>query len=195
MVEAAGERHGPFEAVVNALWEGRPQIDHSVGHQPDAAEHHRYRVSLFVRTGEALRTPSAVVAAGPFGDVKNYDGRSFYLSWYEAGLVAQGDDVSPPPVPELDDDARGRIAAATFAGLGGVLRFAGEIERAASEVRVAGGWVYSQGRGSLADPAAAVHRRSRHGISRVGTYFSVDTGKYSVAPSRARELASLVLAG
>ena len=66
------------------------------------------------------------------------------------------------------------------------------LERAASEVRVEGGWVYSQGRGSLGDPAAGVHRRARHGISNRGSYFSVDTGKYSVAPSRAEELAPLV---
>ena len=31
-----------------------------------------------------------IVAVGPFGDVKNYNGRDFYLSWYPVGLVAEG---------------------------------------------------------------------------------------------------------
>jgi len=66
------------------------------------------------------------------------------------------------------------------------------IERAPSKVRVQGGWVYSQGGGSLDDPGAAVHRRNRLGISRLGSYFSVDTGKYSVAPTLAERLARAV---
>ena len=187
--------HGPFDAVVNALWEGRPAIDRTAGHRPDEGPQHRYRVSLFVRASGPLDVPSAVVAAGPFGDLKNYGGNDFYLSWYDAGLLARSESVEPPPVPALDDAARERIAAETFAGLGALVPAALEIERAAAEVRVAGGWVYSQGGGLLSDPAAAIHRRDRHGISRRGSYFSVDTGKYSVAPTRAEELAQLVLAG
>ena len=80
---------GPFDAVVNALWEGRPRIDRTVGHRPDLAEHHRYRVSLFVRTATALELPSAVLAVGAFGDVKAYSQRDFYLSWYPTGLLAR----------------------------------------------------------------------------------------------------------
>ena len=192
-VRCADERHGPFDAVVNALWEGRPVIDRSVGHRPDEGEHHRYRVSLFVRGAGQLEVPSAVVAVGPFGDLKGYGGGSFYVSWYPAGLLARAEAVEPPPVPELDGEARERIAAETFAGLGAIVPAALEIQKAAAEVRVEGGWVYSQGRGLLDDPGAAVHRRDRHGISRLGSYFSVDTGKYSVAPTRAEELARLAV--
>jgi glycine/D-amino acid oxidase-like deaminating enzyme len=183
---------GPFDAVVNALWEGRPRIDRTVGHRPDAAEHPRYRVSLFVRTATALESPSAVLAVGAFGDVKNYNGRDFYLSWYPAGLLARAEAVDPPPVPALSDGERTRIATQVFATLGDVLPWVRGIERAASEVRVQGGWVYSQGGGSLDDPVAAVHRRNRLGITRLGSYFSVDTGKYSVAPTLAGRLARAV---
>ena len=50
--------------------------------------------------------PSAIVAVGPFGDVKNYNGRDFYLSWYPLGLVAEGSEVAPPePVPLSDRGA------------------------------------------------------------------------------------------
>jgi FAD dependent oxidoreductase len=183
---------GPFDAVVNALWEGRPRIDRTVGHRPDAAEHHRYRVSLFVRTATALESRSAVLAVGAFGDVKSYSERDFYLSWYPAGLLARADAVDPPPVPALGDRERKRIATEVFAALGDVLPWVRNIERAPSEVRVQGGWVYSQGGGSLDDPVAAVHRRNRLGISRLGSYFSVDTGKYSVAPTLAERLARAV---
>jgi len=193
-VISGAEAHGPFDAVVNALWEGRPAVDRSVGHRPDEGEQHRFRVSLFARARLDLVIPSAVVAVGPFGDLKGYGDGSFYVSWYPAGLLARSESVEPPAVPVLDASARERIAAETFAGLGAIVPAALSIRDVATEVRVEGGWVYSQGRGLLDDPSAAVHRRDLHGISRAGSYFSVDTGKYSVAPTRAEELARLVLA-
>ena len=56
---------------------------------------HRYRRCLFVRTRHTVDVPSAIVAVGPFGDVKNYNGRDFYLSWYPVGLVAEGNELGP----------------------------------------------------------------------------------------------------
>ena len=193
LVRTGSERHGPFDAVVNALWQGRPSIDRSAGHRPDVAEQHRYRVSLFVRTARRVDSPSAVLAFGPFGDVKRYGGRDFYLSWYPAGLLARGESVDPPPAPMLVDDERERIATTVWAELEAALPWVGEIKRAAMQVRVEGGWVYSQGRGALDDPGAGVHRRDRLGISRLGSYFSVDTGKYSVAPALAQRLARAIV--
>jgi len=188
-VQAAGQSHGPFDAVVNALWEGRPAIDRALGHDPDRSPQHRYRVSVFARSAAPLQVPSAVVAVGPFGDIKNYMGRDLYLSWYPAGLLARGEATAPPPVPALDDAGRARIADAVFTGLEGALPWVEEVRDALTEIRVEGGWVYSQGRGLLDDPKASVHRRDRHGISRRGSYFSVDTGKYSIAPTLAERLA------
>jgi len=193
LVRTGSERHGPFDAVVNALSQGRPSIDRSAGHRPDVAEQHRYRVSLFVRTARRVDSPSAVLAFGPFGDVKSYGGRDFYLSWYPAGLLARGESVDPPPAPMLVDDERERIATTVWAELEAALPWVGEIKRAAMQVRVEGGWVYSQGRGALDDPGAGVHRRDRLGISRLGSYFSVDTGKYSVAPALAQRLARAIV--
>jgi hypothetical protein len=129
------------------------------------------------------------LAVGPFGDVKSYGERDFYLSWYPTGLLARAEAVDPPPVPALGDGERERIATEVFAALGDALPWVRDIERAVADVRVEGGWVYSQGGGLLDDPVAAVHRRDRLGISRLGSYFSVDTGKYSVAPTLAEHVA------
>ena len=52
-----------------------------------------------------------------------------------------------------------------------------------------GGWVFAAGQGRLSDPQATLHRRSDFGITRLGSYISVDTGKYSTAPWLARRLA------
>jgi glycine/D-amino acid oxidase-like deaminating enzyme len=194
-VHTTSDRHGPFDAVVNALWHGRPSVDESIGHRPDTAHQHRYRVSLFVRTRDLVETPCAVLGVGPFGDVKNYDGRHFYLSWYPRGLLARAESIEPPAVPALTAEARAELARDVFAALSARLPWVARIEQAAVDVRVEGGWVYSQGRGRLDDPTATVHQRDRLGITNVGTYYSVDTGKYSVAPTLADHLARAMMGG
>lgn len=178
-----------FDTVVNALWEGRLEVDASAGLPPEPGWSHRYRQSLFVRTRRDVAMPSAVVATGPFGDVKNYNGRDLYLSWYPHGLRAEGRGVIPPA---LDGRSEAGIAAAISDTLGALLPQARDIIAGAESVRLEGGWVFAMGQGVLSDPASGLHRRDRFGIRQAGGYFSVDTGKYSTAPSLARELADRI---
>lgn len=191
-VETAAGVEGPFDAVVNALWEGRLAIDVSVGLPAPSAWTHRYRLSAFARAAQAVDVPSTVIATGPFGDVKNYNGRDLYLSWYDTGLRAEGHAVVPPPVAALDPGEQSRVAGEILDRLGEILPAVAALKGAITDVRLEGGWVYAAGQGSLADPAATLHRRDRVGITTSGAYISVDTGKYSIAPWLAREVADLI---
>lgn len=194
VVQADGHLDGPFDAIVNALWEGRLAIDAAAGIAPTGVWTNRYRLSLFARTARSVDAPSAVIATGPFGDVKNYDGRSFYMSWYPAGLRHETTAVQPPPLPPIDDAVRDAVRGSILRELGrrlpAVDRIAGAIEHCALE----GGWVHASGQGSLADPAATLHRRSDFGVRRLGRYVSVDTGKYSTAPWLAAQIADFLVA-
>ena len=187
-VSTSAGREGPFDLVVNALWQGRLAIDATLGLAVPPERSHRYRLSVFARADGPVELPSTVVATGPFGDVKHYGGGRLYLSWYPAGLRAQGDGIAPPPLPALDADARERIADATLAGLQAAVPAVARLRGRLVERRVEGGWVYATGSGSLGDHAASLHRRDRLGLVRSGGYVSIDTGKYSVAPWLAREL-------
>jgi len=197
----AGSLQGPpadlgrFDVVVNALWGDRLAVDLTAGLTPPPGWTHRHRYCLFVRTAVSLDVPSAIVTLGPFGDVKNYDGRDFYLSWYPTGLVAQGGDVllaAPPPPTGADRD---RFIADVRRGLGAALPWVGQILDAAESVTIAGGHVFAEGRGSIGDLDSDLHRRDRYGVTRRGRYLSVDTGKYSTAPWLARRLADDLLEG
>ena len=174
-----------FECVINCSWDSLLTIDKSAGLEIGAGWSHRYRLALFLDTEAPVDVPSAVLSAGPFGDIKSYDGRHFYLSWYPAGLVAEGNDVEPPAVTSPKPQ---QIIDETRAALIELLPPTKRIFDAASRIEVAGGWVFAQGRGSLADPHSTLHRRDRLGIRTLGTYFSVDTGKYSSAPLLAQVL-------
>ena len=194
LIESDPPMQGLFDVVVNALWHGRLAIDRAAGLEPEPGWSHRYRLSLFIRTAATVQAPSAVIATGPFGDIKNYTGRDFYLSWYEAGLLARGESVLSPPLPALDDKAEQQIASATIEQLARHIPAAREVAAHAVEMKVRGGWVFAAGRGSLADPHATLHRRDSFGIRQLGSYISVDTGKYSSAPFLAREVSDRVAA-
>ncbi len=185
----AADAEASYDFVVNALWHGRIDIDRSAGIGPPVEWSNRYRLSLFVQTQKAFALSSAVLAVGPFGDVKNYNGRDFYLSWYPAGLMSESENTSPDLhladklklVAAGNVDAN-KIVAGIRAGLNSTFRGIEPILQDASALRLAGGYVFAQGRGSLASVTSTLHRRDRSGVVRLGHYYSIDTGKYSIAP-------------
>lgn len=181
---------GPFDAVVNALWEGRLAIDATMGVPPPRNWSHRYRVAAFVRTDRVIDVPSAVICTGPFGDVKNYDGRNFYLSWYPTGLLIDSSSLAPAAPSHLEAASREQLATTMLTELAARIPRVHEIAARMVSCHVEGGWVYAAGTGSLADAASTLHRRDRIGASADGRYISVDTGKYSIAPWLAQQIAS-----
>ena len=181
--------HEEFDLVVNALWNGRLPVDVTAGLTPEPPWTHRYRQCVFVRTRSECDLPSALVAVGPFGDVKNYNGRDFYVSWYPVGLVGQGSELELA-APALPTGAEAEVFIARVrAALEPLMPGLGRMFDDAESAVVHGGFVFARGTGSLDDPRSGLHRRDRYGVQRRGSYYSVDTGKYSTAPWLARELA------
>ena len=192
-VETSAGTEGPFDVVVNALWESRLAIDATIGLPPPPTWSHRFRLSAFVTTSRDVNVPSTVIATGPFGDVKNYNGRDLYLSWYQAGLMAEGSALEAPCVPVLDAARHSCLVGEIVDHLGRIVPSVSGLPSCLEHIRVEGGWVYAAGQGSLADPKSTLHRRDRIGITRAGSYISVDTGKYSIAPWLAREVAGTIV--
>lgn len=185
-------KHGPFDFVVNALWQGRIAIDTGVGISPTRIWSNRFRLAAFVRTSRSVQVPSTIIATGPFGDVKNYNGRDFYASWYPLGLLADTRDVDPePPALPKPEDAR-KLSMKMLDRLTSLVPHVRQIKDSIETIRLAGGWVHAVGSGALSDPHSTLHRRTEFGILQSGTYISVDTGKYSTAPWLAHLVAESV---
>jgi hypothetical protein len=184
-----------FDWVVNALWQGRIAVDATADMPPAPGWSHRYRVAAFVRTARPMRLPSAVIAVGPFGDIKSYSDRDFYLSWYPAGLLLESLALAPAAPPALDAHAKQSVAARISNALSDIIPGVRDVFANAERIDIEGGYVFAQGRGSLADPSATLHARSGFGVRRRGRYISVDTGKYSTAPLMARDLAAQLADG
>jgi hypothetical protein len=95
----------------------------------------------------------------------------------------------PPALPRRDWRTAESVATETFAALTKLLPGTAEIESHLAERAVEGGWVVARGQGTLSDPASSLHQRDRFGVSRHGSYITVDTGEYSTAPWLAKKLA------
>lgn len=184
-----------FDVVVNALWEGRLAVDLTAGLTPEPGWSHRFRYCLFVRTKRPVALRSALITVGGFGDVKNYNGRDFYMSWYPVGMVRQGGGITLGRPEPLDAAATQQFVGAVRAQLSTLLPGTNAVFDAAEDIKVRGGFVFAQARGSVDDPAASIHRRDRFGVQRQGSYYSVDTGKYSTAPWMAELLAAEISGG
>jgi glycine/D-amino acid oxidase-like deaminating enzyme len=185
---AAGKVLGGFDAVVNALWEGRTVIDAAIDPSLMSPLSYRYRVGVFLRLSKPMML-NATITTGPFGDMKSYHGGDMFLSWYPAGLVLDCQAAHAPPTPKLDPTRQIQIYESTIRALTDFFPVLTGISLLAENWVVRGGWIVAHGGGLLSDPNATLHHRYNFGIARKEGYYSVDTGKYSVAPWLANQIA------
>lgn len=191
-VASRDDTHGPYDYVINSLWEGRIAIDLTAGLKPERDWSNRYRLSLFLRTTKPLEVPSAIIATGPFGDIKNYNNQDFYLSWYPAGLMVDSPDITPPAPSVLSASDETKVSQSILQKLAEFLPATHRLKEYIKTMQLRGGWVFASGQGKLSDPKSTLHRRSDFGIARKGTYISIDTGKYSTAPWLAGKVADML---
>ena len=192
-VKSTNNTYGPFDYVINALWEGRISIDQKAGMKISGTWTNRYRQSIFLRTTKPFDLQTVCINTGPFGNIMNYNDRDFYLSWYPAGLMFESSAIEPPSIPKQDETGKQKIMETMICELGKLFPNLQSIEGCIEQADLHGGWVFAQGQGGLSDPKSGLHRRSEFGITRKGNYISVDTGKYSTAPWLARKIADMVL--
>jgi len=190
-----GREEEPFDLVINALWEGRPAVDASLGIQPVAPWSHRFRAAVFAYAPD-VSFPSAVLCTGPFGDVKRYADGRVYLSWYSSGLLAEGHAIEPPRTSAVLDQSRSAaVLETTVQSLSHYLPAVRLLNESDRGLEVHGGWVYALGQGSLTDPASTLHRRDGFNMTIDRGYISIDTAKYSLAPWLAHSVAELIVSG
>ena len=185
-------RHDRYEHIVNCSWGGLPKLDSTAGLVPTRAWN--FRMKYFVRLGASdatVQTPSTTFVLGPFGDVVDFGPAGRYLSWYPAGRLGFSTDLEPPDwKTELPRHASAQVARNIADGLSTVMpslaTLGPAVERRGS---VRGGLIYAHGNTDLSDSETELHQRHSIGITSVGPYTSVNTGKLTTAPHFAREVA------
>jgi hypothetical protein len=184
-----------YRQVVNCLWDGKLKLDHSVGLVPERQWLHRLKYGIRVLLTHAdAAIPSVTILLGSYGDIVRFNDRYFYLSWYPACLAGLSADVSPPAWPRLLSGAPAQsLIERTIDGLARIVvplrKINGDsIQRAT----VGGGIIMAAGKTDIDDPKSGLHRRTSVGVRSNNGYHSVDTGKYTLAPMFAIEVADRV---
>jgi hypothetical protein len=186
---------GPYDAVVNGLWEGRLAVDRSFGLRPTRSPmyRHKYGNRILIPLQPA-EIPSVTMILGPFGDIVNFGQNGMYLSWYPVGMVESIVALEPPegwtdhtPERRLDVFRRSFQEWLNYCPRLGSLVFED------SEVDPVSGIIFAWGSTDIDDPLSELHERHSIGIETVGQYHSVNTGKYTVAPMLALEVARRVM--
>ncbi|HET6367708.1 MAG TPA: FAD-dependent oxidoreductase [Pseudomonadales bacterium] len=195
--DAAEAEHWSLDCdqVVNALWDGRLNIDRGLGLLPTRPWVHRLKYRVMVARPDRLRRmPSLSFVLGPYGDVAAYPGGEAYVSWYPECLRGWSTEVEPPVdwaaactgrLPPGEQLAIGRRVLDAFDRL--VPGLAG------ADVRtVDAGVIFSWGQTDITDPASVLHRRDETGVESADGYHSVNTGKLTTAPLFAVDAADRV---
>lgn len=181
------------DILVNCLWEGRLQLDESMGIKPDRPWVYRLKYRVMGALPRSLANlPSLTFVLGPYGDIATYSTGPTYLSWYPACLQGWSDELAPPM--DWGPACEGReglvktetIARETLAALDRIVP--GIAGTAVQQVDA--GVIFSWGRThvDVDDPSSELHERYAIGVASHDGYFSIDTGKFTCAPLFASHL-------
>jgi hypothetical protein len=183
-----------YDQVVNALWAGRLELDATVSVIPRRSWLFRNKVGIVIRQQRSADfVPSLTVVLGSYGDIVNYQDGSYYLSWYPVCMVNKGSGLSIAPWDEGLDDARKKtILGETVTALSGLCPAVRSLVTGDHSTRIKGGSIFAWGTRDIDHVKSELHTRYDIGIQSHGAYHSINTGKYTMAPLYAVELADRI---
>jgi hypothetical protein len=194
----SGQQTERYTHVVNCLWQNRMRFDRMVGlneHRPYLL---RYKATLRFYIPTIQKTPlkdlvSATYITGPFGDVVNYQNGYLYLSWYPFSKLHEStsDELGAFDNALLNLDKKAFIIQSIDAlsqYQPALLALHGYQDRAV----VAGGYIFAWGYTDIDDPNSELHQRHDIGLHQKERWLSLDTGKFTTAPSLAMQAADRV---
>ena len=136
--------------------------------------------------------PSTTFVVGPYGDVVALDNGELYLSWYPAGRLGWSRSERPPAWPAiLPDETAIEVSADIVRGLARVLPGVARVGEYGG-LSVRGGSIFALGSTDVDDPASGFHQRHQVGPWSHGGYHTVDTGKTTLAPMFALQVADSI---
>jgi glycine/D-amino acid oxidase-like deaminating enzyme len=180
-----GRSRDKFDHVVNALWDGRFELNEALGFRVNRPWLHRLKYGVSFRLpADSRPPPSATFVLGPFGEVVTYGDGTIYLTWYPECLQAISTDLTPPEWDTYPaEPLRSRIIAGTFRALSAIVTSLRTLDAdSLPEASVKGGAIVAWGKTDIYDPASELHRRFEIGVTSEGRFHSVDPGKLTMAP-------------
>lgn len=187
-----------FDHVVNASWEDLLRIDASIGLPAPPGSNFRWRWIFRIKAPHgASAVGASSVVLGAFGDVVQYAAGDIFFSWYPIGRRDMVTQLRPPASWAAGAGAEdaAEVKARSFDVLRALVPALDDVSPAALAAAIVHtGVVYARGTTDIHDPGSGLHERHAIGARSVDNYHSLDTGKYTTAPSFARRLARRITA-
>lgn len=179
------------DLAVNCLWHGRIAVDKTLGIHTSKQSIYRLKYGLLGQDGgRKSRLTSTTFVLGAFGDLVRYKGGEIYASWYPECMTDLTRDEEIPDAwtarmsgKEPWSSHKSMVGAST-AALG---QLHGDVSSATFHTAVPG-VIVAWGTSDIDDPESELHSRSNIGLNSCGDYFSIDTGKFTMAPYFANQL-------
>ena len=185
-----------YSQVVNALWDGRLEIDASVGMPLPKTWNYRVKLRVLCHPGGfEFAGRSYTMLLGPYGDLVQYADGSVYLSWYPSCLRGWSTDLVRPSAWDklchnMLDRSEQQFLARSI------------LDEAATDwmpclaklrpIQVSGGVICGSGHKDIDFEDSSLHQRHEAGVYTWEGYHSVNTGKYTMAPFFAAQIAERV---
>jgi glycine/D-amino acid oxidase-like deaminating enzyme len=209
-----------FDCVVNCLWGDKIRIDRTAGILSDVPVLVRYKAAIRIRTKDPrfCDLPSVTAILGSYGDLVNFGRGDFYLSWYPLCKLAEAvngdmqdmarmlessgiiDITNLTPYPDrypgkqisgsLQEEFVDRSLLSMSDLVPGLKGLIGN----KTSFTIGGGIILAKGNTDISDPQSQLHQRSLTGPVAYGSYITVDTGKYCLAPMHALDAAKMISA-
>ena len=189
-IESSGEKSTiNADVVINCTWENRIKIDQLASVEiKDTPLSYRIKHRVVVKPREMINNLKPVtMVQGPFGDVVPYKDGSIYLSWYPECRTYF--EQLPPPHELSDTKSLNAIASRTLEQMSAMYSdLVG-----AKIISCSPGIIVAEGTRDVDDPKSELHRRATSGVHGGNGWWSVDTGKLTLAPLHGDTTARLVL--
>jgi hypothetical protein len=207
-----------YPCVANCLWDDRLRVDSTAGIDDSGPWMLRYKATVTVQA-PGVRTeqiPSATGILGLYGDVVNHCDNSYYISWYPDSMIDSTREIYGRKLHDMVHKCPiskcVRKMAGMLPGIAGVIkpivhrRFVkkniremsayvpsmGALLHSLKTTEVGGGVIMARGETDINDPSSVLHQRSAIGPRAYGSYITIDTGKYCMAPFLALETADMI---
>jgi YD repeat-containing protein len=167
-------------AVVNCLWDDRLRVDASVGvESPVDTWTYRVKQLVVVRLRPDADPPTVTMVQGPYGDLIRWDESHACLCWYPIARTELRTTAGPRPPRGVSGTVPDpRVAKAMVATMTEMFP-ALEGSKIVDSRR---GVIMAPGATDIDDPASGLHTRPNPAVHEHDGWFTVDTGKYTLAP-------------
>jgi len=207
-----------YSSVANCLWDDKLRVDRTAGIHDRGPWISRYKATINFSAPTAVHSniPSATGILGSYGDVVNHNNGSYYVSWYPLTKIAQSVDGDGRRLHDMvHKGVMSRCIRRVTSRDSSISRFVASIthrkfindniqEMAAfvpsmatllncrRRCELGGGVILARGATDIADPTSYLHRREEIGPVAYGSYVTIDTGKYCMAPLFALQAADMI---